>query len=845
MRSSALLLALGAQLLTGASAQRGDECDPITMEAQVRSTAVYGASLAPRLPSSSHTCAALQVALMEHLCCAHGQTMAAGNCALPDVCSGKCGQGYLPFFEGGCFDQTLEQMTEQMADDFLRFGDLCAANVAECPRAELAQRIDEVNTVCPANPANEGHRRAQAGGAPVIDALPVSCSPDCAPIYSQFYVDCFEMANLETKRGAAALYVKCARLSLSETVSSQRGCSFHTDCTPDDLGLVFALDAACPASETPTRWNNIAVVGRSDESLSAELDSVGCYHDCGTHANGAAMDRVCDDLGNANVQSPEECRARCQDAGFSMFALGCPQAASVECACCNTLDANDQGEDGRIPDEECAGGSLSSGINGNRQDHCSGMALDTVDPGSGGYVIGGYPLGGYCRVSVFNTVAPPPPPPQTFDHLGVSNSDLTYDPNEGGGSYLFDGVFETVELNISPSYFEAFTLEIWFKLNSYNGRDEANDAGGPGWIVGHDDSGFDRAICLHDSRYGGIAGPNGGTYQSTLGYPEVGAWTHVVATFQNGVNCPVYRHDAAHQLIDHRMVQNGDGDPQFSVGGLENYDGHIVDAYIAEVRTYDRILSYEEVDARYRSTCDRYGACPVSQVGTAAACTTQDPQLVFALDAACQGYVASTGMDTSTTWSSIAGDTSIGLSTAQIQYDAHEGQGAFLFDNVAEPVALDISPAAYPALSIELWVRVNSFAGSSNGWVVGHDNGGYDRAICLHDARYGGIAGPNGGTYTSVLGPPEIGEWTHIVATFENGVDSKVYRDDRTHHLQDSRVTNNDGGEASFTIGGLANFGDHHVDAYISEVRIYSKRLSDDEVRARYDATCERYNACS
>ena len=76
--------------------------------------------------------------------------------------------------------------------------------------------------------------------------------------------------------------------------------------------------------------------------------------------------------------------------------------------------------------------------------------------------------------------------------------------------------------------------EIWFKLNSYNGRDQAGQAGGPGWIIGSDDGGYDRAICLHDSRYGGIAGPNGGTYASTLGFPDIGQWTHVVATFQNG-----------------------------------------------------------------------------------------------------------------------------------------------------------------------------------------------------------------------------------------------------------------------------------------------------------------------
>ena len=63
-----------------------------------------------------------------------------------------------------------------------------------------------------------------------------------------------------------------------------------------------------------------------------------------------------------------------------------------------------------------------------------------------------------------------------------------------------------------------------------------------------------------------------------------------------------------------------------------------------------------------------------------------------------------------------------------------------------KPVDLDISPSKYPTLTLELWVRVNSFAGDSLGWILGHDNHGFDRGINLHDRRYGGIAGPNGGT---------------------------------------------------------------------------------------------------
>ena len=76
---------------------------------------------------------------------------------------------------------------------------------------------------------------------------------------------------------------------------------------------------------------------------------------------------------------------------------------------------------------------------------------------------------------------------------------------------------------------------------------------------------------------GGIAGPNGGTYASTLGYPDIGEWTHVVATFENGCSaCAIFRNDAGHQLVDYRPVTSSDGDDQLSVGGLENFVGHEV-----------------------------------------------------------------------------------------------------------------------------------------------------------------------------------------------------------------------------------------------------------------------------
>ena len=45
---------------------------------------------------------------------------------------------------------------------------------------------------------------------------------------------------------------------------------------------------------------------------------------------------------------------------------------------------------------------------------------------------------------------------------------------------------------------------------------------------------------------------------------------------------------------------------------------------------------------------------------------------------------------------------------------------------------LDISPAAHPALTIELWVKINSNELPGRGYIIGHDDGGFDRAISVH-----------------------------------------------------------------------------------------------------------------
>jgi hypothetical protein len=60
------------------------------------------------------------------------------------------------------------------------------------------------------------------------------------------------------------------------------------------------------------------------------------------------------------------------------------------------------------------------------------------------------------------------------------------------------------------------------------------------------------------------------------------------------------------------------------------------------------------------------------------------------------------------------------------------------YDSWVQIVGLDISPSKYSELTISIWVRLHSYA-NERGWIVHSDDasGGYDRAIILHDTRYG------------------------------------------------------------------------------------------------------------
>jgi hypothetical protein len=147
---------------------------------------------------------------------------------------------------------------------------------------------------------------------------------------------------------------------------------------------------------------------------------------------------------------------------------------------------------------------------------------------------------------------------------------------------------------------------------------------------------------------------------------------------------------------------------------------------------------------------------------------------------------------------------------------------AFKFDgsqNSLISCPLDYGPATYPKLTIEVEFYVQQYFGS--GWIIGHDNGGYDRSLIINDGRYGGMGQGVGSTYRSGISAPTTDEWHLATATFEQGVSggSFVTLDGQSGATTTAR---NGEGEGSFSIGGLTNYRNHGFKGYIRKVRIFS-----------------------
>jgi len=162
-----------------------------------------------------------------------------------------------------------------------------------------------------------------------------------------------------------------------------------------------------------------------------------------------------------------------------------------------------------------------------------------------------------------------------------------------------------------------------------------------------------------------------------------------------------------------------------------------------------------------------------------------------------------------------------------------EAQSAVTF------IDYDTNSNVNPQLTMEVWIQPTADDGSKD-WLLGHDNGGYDRAIIARDSRYGGIAMGIGASYTSTVSYAAVSQWTHIVATFSKseGV-AKLYKNGgvaKGGEEQTVSIRGDSGsGESQIGLNGLKNYGAHNFVGCFARVQITNRVVEADEVEAMFD----------
>lgn len=148
---------------------------------------------------------------------------------------------------------------------------------------------------------------------------------------------------------------------------------------------------------------------------------------------------------------------------------------------------------------------------------------------------------------------------------------------------------------------------------------------------------------------------------------------------------------------------------------------------------------------------------------------------------------------------------------------------------------VDIGPAALPRMTMGMLVNLRS-APNKQGWVLGHDDGGYDRSLALTDERYGyGVAGGTGrNPHASSLIKlkDNLNSWHCVAAAYDAVAGTATFYADGAAQTVPATPG---GGLRVATLGGLRLHPNHTVDALVDEVFMFDRALTAGEL----DEVCE------
>ena len=378
------------------------------------------------------------------------------------------------------------------------------------------------------------------------------------------------------------------------------------------------------------------------------------------------------------------------------------------------------------------------------------------------------------------------------------------------------------------------TMEAWVKPNSFSFAGTNTDIGaimicGGNFYLSLDGNGKFNAFI-----YG--SGGNTVSHQPSTTSVIRHAWNHVVWTF-----------DGAYIRWYLNGVLDKTSSTTFTIGtisvgsyigiGAESNStyGRMLDGYVAGCKIYGKALSASEVSQNYESSKTEFSNLP----------NITTTNLHFYLDA----DIYSSYIGSGTTWSDLSGNGYNGTLTSSPTFISTEPKNFYFNGNYALLPTNTANGYNGDALTVEVWVRHNTFGGVGTGrsyvsnWTSFNVNNQRGFILRTYDTQtYPSFWWCWGGGNYYAEGPSsyvmQVGQIYHIVATYEKNVAMKIYINGNLEHTTTNYTSNTILFDTSNgTHIGYSPINTSYMDGNIYLARVYNRVLSAENVLQNYNAT--------
>jgi hypothetical protein len=405
------------------------------------------------------------------------------------------------------------------------------------------------------------------------------------------------------------------------------------------------------------------------------------------------------------------------------------------------------------------------------------------------------------------------------DAVQVSPVNVHLDSINDGVKFSGEGHVTINGVDIRPQTNPSVSLEMWVKLD--------NVASGSGCVVGSDGGSYERTLCLYETQGAPSVDPE---TLSHLGATETGVWNHFVAVWSpvvagSSVSSITLYKNGNQEILSKGFDESDGGLDHIVLGMLPSKDpGSGIHGWVSTFRVYYRKLSAEEVHFLFLE-----GRSQSAQQQLPMSKDIRQSALLWLQAGDIRQDVGSWQDHRGPSYSryniNLAGASGVSVDqqSASLKFDC----GSLTIEG------LNPSPAFHRAITFEAWVKILSVPTGSVGWLMGHEDGTYDRGIMLHTSTKGTWLSAGSSTFQSGGGPgaPEIGEWMHVVGVYTQNGQAVLYKNGFKYVVSSAVVTSD--GRSNLVLGSPPASSDC-IDTLVSSVRVYGRALDAFEVDKLY-----------